>query len=76
MKNDKIMRKSIDFCMKFVKNRSESVISNPDTDLIIIYFCCLVSSNLGHLGAVFQGEDRDAAEGRVLLTAGPIILPN
>ena len=35
MKNNKIMTKSIDFCMTFVKNRSENVISNPDTDLII-----------------------------------------
>ena len=42
MKNDKIMTKSTDFCMKFVKNRPENAISNPDTDLIIIYFCCLV----------------------------------
>ena len=28
--------------MKIVKKRSENAISNPDTDLIIIYFCCLV----------------------------------
>ena len=40
MKNIKIMAKSMDFCMKIVKNRSENVISNPDTDLIffVVWF--------------------------------------
>ena len=38
MKNIKTMTKSMEFCMKFVKNRSKSVISNPDTDLTFLLF--------------------------------------
>ena len=43
------------FCMKIVKNRSENVISNPDTDLIIIYFCCLVPTR--GIDTIIRGID-------------------
>ena len=35
-KNDKIMTKSMDFCVQFVKNHSKSMISSPDTSLNLI----------------------------------------